>query len=198
MVHSMFYVSNLKKCLSDDPLAILLDEIHIDDKLHFVKKQVEIMDREVLSSSTVTYTSIFTDFEPWRFQWVSDDKLEALDAAPQSPRQAPPSPDYVPGPEHPPLPNYVPGPEEPEQASLSPDYVPESLMALSPGYVADLDSEEDPEEDLVEYLADGRDDADDESSDDDDDKKEEEEEKQEDSEDDDKEEEEHLALADSS
>nr|GFD31883.1 hypothetical protein [Tanacetum cinerariifolium] len=52
----------------------------------------------------------------------SDDKLEALDAAPQSPRQAPPSPDYVPGPEHPPLPNYVPGPEEPEQASLSPDY----------------------------------------------------------------------------
>ncbi|GJW98024.1 putative reverse transcriptase domain-containing protein [Tanacetum coccineum] len=32
-VHSTFYVSNLKKCLSDEPLAILLDEIHIDDKL---------------------------------------------------------------------------------------------------------------------------------------------------------------------
>nr|GFB25902.1 hypothetical protein [Tanacetum cinerariifolium] len=52
-----------------------------------------------------------------------------------------------------------------------------SLIALSLGYVADLDSEEDPEEDLAEYLADRRDDADDESSDDDDDKKEEEEEK---------------------
>ncbi|GJV27731.1 putative reverse transcriptase domain-containing protein [Tanacetum coccineum] len=46
-VHSTFHVSNLKKCLSDEPLAILLDEIHIDDKLHFVEEPVEIMDREV-------------------------------------------------------------------------------------------------------------------------------------------------------
>ncbi|GJZ00020.1 putative reverse transcriptase domain-containing protein [Tanacetum coccineum] len=46
-VHSTFHVSNLKKCLSDEPLAIPLDEIHIDDKLHFVEKPVEIMDREV-------------------------------------------------------------------------------------------------------------------------------------------------------
>nr|GEY76586.1 putative reverse transcriptase domain-containing protein [Tanacetum cinerariifolium] len=45
-VHSMFHVSNLKKCLSDEPLAISLDEIHIDDKLHFVEEPVEIMDRE--------------------------------------------------------------------------------------------------------------------------------------------------------
>ncbi|GJR55061.1 hypothetical protein Tco_1405582 [Tanacetum coccineum] len=46
-VHSTFQVSNLKKCLSDDPLAIPLDEIHIDDKLHFVEEPVEIMDREI-------------------------------------------------------------------------------------------------------------------------------------------------------
>ncbi|GJX53227.1 putative reverse transcriptase domain-containing protein [Tanacetum coccineum] len=42
-VHNTFHVSNLKKCLSDEPL----DEIHIDDKLHFVEEPVEIMDREV-------------------------------------------------------------------------------------------------------------------------------------------------------
>ncbi|GKB86481.1 putative reverse transcriptase domain-containing protein [Tanacetum coccineum] len=42
-VHSTFHVSSLKKCLSDEPL----DEIHIDDKLHFVEEPVEIMDREV-------------------------------------------------------------------------------------------------------------------------------------------------------
>ncbi|GJR15687.1 putative reverse transcriptase domain-containing protein [Tanacetum coccineum] len=36
-----------KKCLSDEPLAIPLDEIHTDDKLYFVEKPVEIMDREV-------------------------------------------------------------------------------------------------------------------------------------------------------
>ncbi|GJQ92453.1 putative reverse transcriptase domain-containing protein [Tanacetum coccineum] len=46
-VHSTFHVSNLKKCLSDESLAIPLDEIHIDDKLHFVEEPVEIMDHEV-------------------------------------------------------------------------------------------------------------------------------------------------------
>ncbi|GJZ07666.1 hypothetical protein Tco_0541459, partial [Tanacetum coccineum] len=46
-VHITFHVSNLKKCLSDEPLAVLLDEIHIDDKLCFVEEPVEIMDREV-------------------------------------------------------------------------------------------------------------------------------------------------------
>ncbi|GKC95815.1 hypothetical protein Tco_1161257 [Tanacetum coccineum] len=44
---STFHVSNLKKCLSDEPLAIPLDEIHIDDKLYFVEEPVDIMDREV-------------------------------------------------------------------------------------------------------------------------------------------------------
>ncbi|GJT37900.1 hypothetical protein Tco_0937765 [Tanacetum coccineum] len=46
-VHSTFHVSNLKKCLSDEPLAIPLDEIHIDDKLYFVEEPVKIMDHEV-------------------------------------------------------------------------------------------------------------------------------------------------------
>nr|GFA11275.1 putative reverse transcriptase domain-containing protein [Tanacetum cinerariifolium] len=46
-VHSTFHVSNLKKCLSDEPLAIPLDELHIDDKLRFVEEPVEIMDREI-------------------------------------------------------------------------------------------------------------------------------------------------------
>nr|GEU35535.1 putative reverse transcriptase domain-containing protein [Tanacetum cinerariifolium] len=46
-VHSTFHISNLKKCLSDEPLAFRLDEIHIDDKLHFVKEAVKIINREV-------------------------------------------------------------------------------------------------------------------------------------------------------
>nr|GEX55198.1 putative reverse transcriptase domain-containing protein [Tanacetum cinerariifolium] len=46
-VHSIFHVSNLKKCLSDEPLAIPLDELHIDNKLCFVEEPVEIMDREI-------------------------------------------------------------------------------------------------------------------------------------------------------
>ncbi|GJY39344.1 hypothetical protein Tco_0425708 [Tanacetum coccineum] len=46
-VHSTFHVSNLKKCLSDEPLAVPLDEIHIDDKLHFVEEPVEILECEI-------------------------------------------------------------------------------------------------------------------------------------------------------
>ncbi|GKD21390.1 hypothetical protein Tco_1223093 [Tanacetum coccineum] len=46
-VHSTFYVSNLKKCYADKPLAISLDEIQINDKLNFIEEPVKIMDREV-------------------------------------------------------------------------------------------------------------------------------------------------------
>ncbi|GKC84967.1 putative reverse transcriptase domain-containing protein [Tanacetum coccineum] len=46
-VHSTFHISNLKKCMSNEPLAIPLDEIQIDDKLHFIEEPVKIMDREV-------------------------------------------------------------------------------------------------------------------------------------------------------
>ncbi|GJZ53184.1 putative reverse transcriptase domain-containing protein [Tanacetum coccineum] len=46
-IHSTFHVSNLKKCFVDEPLAIPLDEIQIDDKLNFIEELVEIMDREV-------------------------------------------------------------------------------------------------------------------------------------------------------
>ncbi|GKF46572.1 hypothetical protein Tco_0136374 [Tanacetum coccineum] len=46
-VHNTFHVSNLKKCYADEPLAVSLDGLHIDDKLHFVEEPVEIMDREI-------------------------------------------------------------------------------------------------------------------------------------------------------
>ncbi|GJR71245.1 putative reverse transcriptase domain-containing protein [Tanacetum coccineum] len=46
-VHITFHVSNLKKCYADEPLAISLDEIQIDDKLKFIEEPVKIMDREV-------------------------------------------------------------------------------------------------------------------------------------------------------
>ncbi|GKE20295.1 putative reverse transcriptase domain-containing protein [Tanacetum coccineum] len=46
-VHNTFHVSNLKKCYADEPLAVLFDGLHIDDKLYFIEELVEIMDREV-------------------------------------------------------------------------------------------------------------------------------------------------------
>ncbi|GKF07773.1 hypothetical protein Tco_0041997, partial [Tanacetum coccineum] len=45
--HSTFYVSNLKKCSSDESLIILMKELRLNEKLNFVEEPVEIMDREV-------------------------------------------------------------------------------------------------------------------------------------------------------
>nr|GFA68972.1 hypothetical protein [Tanacetum cinerariifolium] len=69
--------------------------------------------------------------------------------------------------EAPPSPDYIPGPEEPEQAPPSPDYVP------GPEHANDEidDDDEDPKEDPVDYPTDGGDGDDDEegSSEDDED-----------------------------
>ncbi|GJZ01838.1 putative reverse transcriptase domain-containing protein [Tanacetum coccineum] len=46
-VHNTFHVSNLKKCYSDEPLAIPLKGLHINDKLQFVEEPVKIMKREI-------------------------------------------------------------------------------------------------------------------------------------------------------
>ncbi|GKB52926.1 hypothetical protein Tco_0903679 [Tanacetum coccineum] len=129
------------------------------------------------SSSTVTYTSVYTDSEPGRVFWRAGEELSnrgsprviiyGYDGLLMQP-VALPSPDYVPGPEHPPSPDYVPGPEHPPSPVEDP--------------------EEDPEEDHADYPTDEGDGDDEPSNDDDDDE----------DEDDNEEEERHLALADSS
>nr|GEY88537.1 putative reverse transcriptase domain-containing protein [Tanacetum cinerariifolium] len=46
-VHNTFHVSNLKKCLADVNLHVPLEEVKVDDKLHFVEEPIEILDRGV-------------------------------------------------------------------------------------------------------------------------------------------------------
>ncbi|GJS33337.1 hypothetical protein Tco_0531719 [Tanacetum coccineum] len=46
-VHNTFHVSNLKKCHVDEPLAVPLDGLNLDDKLHFVEEPLEIVGHEV-------------------------------------------------------------------------------------------------------------------------------------------------------
>ncbi|GKE90712.1 hypothetical protein Tco_1571807, partial [Tanacetum coccineum] len=135
------------------------------------------------ASSVVTYTSVYTDSAPGRVFWGADEEVSdggtprviiyGYDGLPMQP-VAPPSPDYVLGPEHPPSPDYVPGPEHPpspieipfvpepeypeylvpseDEAPMEDQPLPDdaSPVALSPGYVPDSDLEEDPEEDSEE------------------------------------------------
>nr|GEY97684.1 hypothetical protein [Tanacetum cinerariifolium] len=137
------------------------------------------------ASSAVTYTSVYTDSEPGRVFWGADEELSdggsprvivyEYDGLPMMP-VAPPSPDYIPGPEEPHTP---PSPQDEDEHELmfiqphDPDFVPEPIYheyipledehmlpakehplprvasptVEPPGYVA----ESDPEEDLEEY-----------------------------------------------
>nr|GEY97499.1 putative reverse transcriptase domain-containing protein [Tanacetum cinerariifolium] len=59
-VHNTLHVSNLKKCHADEPLAVPLDGLHLDDKFYFVEKPVEIMDSEVkrLNRSRIPFVKV--------------------------------------------------------------------------------------------------------------------------------------------
>nr|GEV84474.1 putative reverse transcriptase domain-containing protein [Tanacetum cinerariifolium] len=140
------------------------------------------------ASSAVTYTSVYTDSEPGRVFWGTDEELS--------------DGDYIPGPEEPhtppvsqdkderePMfiqphdPDYVPEPTYPEYIPLKDEHVlpvedqplppVDSPSAESPGYFAESDPKEDPEEyeddesedGLVDYPMDGGDDGDDDDGD---------------------------------
>nr|GFC73888.1 hypothetical protein [Tanacetum cinerariifolium] len=136
------------------------------------------------ASPAVTYTSVYTDSEPERVFWGADEELSdegyprvivyGYDGLPMMP-VAPPSTDYIPGPEEPHTP---PAPQDEDEHELMfiqphdtdfipepiyPEYIPledeqilpaeEQPLALvvsptaeSPGYVDESDPEEDPEE----------------------------------------------------
>nr|GEW65861.1 putative reverse transcriptase domain-containing protein [Tanacetum cinerariifolium] len=78
-VHSTFYVSNLKKCFSGEPLAILLDEIQIDDKLNFIEEPVKIMDQEVkqLKQSRIPIVKVHWNSRRGpEFTWEREDQMK--------------------------------------------------------------------------------------------------------------------------
>ncbi|GKF87304.1 hypothetical protein Tco_0258181, partial [Tanacetum coccineum] len=133
-----------------------------------------------LADSTVTYTEVSSPFED-----LSDIGSLVVDGLPMMP-EGPYA--YMVAPfQAPPSPNYVSGPEELEQAPLSPEFVPKTVYREfmppgdevflaeeqplpvvvspttdSPGYIADSDPDEDegdPEEDPANYPDDDDDDV---------------------------------------
>nr|GEY39239.1 hypothetical protein [Tanacetum cinerariifolium] len=78
-VHNTFHVSNLKKCHADEPLAVPLDGLHVDDKLHFVEEPVEIMDREVkrLKRSRIPLVKVqWNSKQGLEFTWEREDQFK--------------------------------------------------------------------------------------------------------------------------
>ncbi|GJU29941.1 putative reverse transcriptase domain-containing protein [Tanacetum coccineum] len=87
-VHSTFYVSNLKKCLSNESLVILMKELRLDDKLNFVEEQIVIMDRKVkrLRQSRIPIIKVrWNSKRGQEFTWEREDQIRAKPASPTYP-----------------------------------------------------------------------------------------------------------------
>ncbi|GKF66867.1 hypothetical protein Tco_0193384, partial [Tanacetum coccineum] len=74
-----FHVSNLKKCHADEPLAVPLDGLHLDDKLHFIKEPLEIVGREVkrLKRSRIPLVKVrWNSKRGPEFTWEREDQFK--------------------------------------------------------------------------------------------------------------------------
>nr|GEX16621.1 hypothetical protein [Tanacetum cinerariifolium] len=101
------------------------------------QRSVQDLHLTILATSFTLPDEIFSNYIP----------------GPEEPEQAPPSPDYVPGPEH--ADDEIVAEDQPyaegsSPIAQSPEYVPDSNFEAHPKN----DDDEDPEEDPVDYLAD--------------------------------------------
>ncbi|GJY98910.1 putative reverse transcriptase domain-containing protein [Tanacetum coccineum] len=79
-VHNTFYISNLKKCLSDESLIIPMKELQLDVKLNFVEEPMEIMDREIkqLKRSRIPIVKVRCNSKRGlEFTWEREDEISA-------------------------------------------------------------------------------------------------------------------------
>ncbi|GJY85641.1 putative reverse transcriptase domain-containing protein [Tanacetum coccineum] len=129
-VHNTFHISNLKKCLSDESLVILMKELRIDDKLNFMKEPIEIMDQKVkqLRQSRIpiikhVYLRIMSTPDYTHPIIIpSDYDVEDAFSSTHSPDYIPASPDYFPA---------LPGNTSPDPSDDLSKYLLASL-AISP------------------------------------------------------------------
>ncbi|GJY24416.1 hypothetical protein Tco_0398074 [Tanacetum coccineum] len=75
----MFHVLNLKKCLAEVDIVVLMDEIQLDDKLHMIEEPVEVVDREVkrLKQSRIPIVKVRWNLQRGpEFTWEREDQIK--------------------------------------------------------------------------------------------------------------------------
>ncbi|GKA18868.1 hypothetical protein Tco_0698783, partial [Tanacetum coccineum] len=78
-IHDTFHVSNLKECLAYVILHVPLEEIKIDNRLHFVEEPIEIIDCEVknLKQSRIPLVKVHWNSRRGpEFSWEREDEMK--------------------------------------------------------------------------------------------------------------------------
>ncbi|XP_021979132.1 uncharacterized protein LOC110875242 [Helianthus annuus] len=78
-IHDTFHVSKLKKRLSDESLIIPPEEIHVDDKLHFIEEPVEVLDSKIYKTRRSRIKLIKVRWNSKRgpeFTWERKDEIK--------------------------------------------------------------------------------------------------------------------------
>ncbi|GJY56294.1 putative reverse transcriptase domain-containing protein [Tanacetum coccineum] len=78
-IHNTFHVLNLKKCLAEGDVVVLMDEIQLDDKLHLIEEPVEVVDREVkrLKQSQIPIIKVRWNSQRGpEFTWEREDQIK--------------------------------------------------------------------------------------------------------------------------
>ncbi|GJS67620.1 putative reverse transcriptase domain-containing protein [Tanacetum coccineum] len=80
-IHSTFHVWNLKKCLAEGDVVVLMEEIQLDDKLHMIEEPVEIVLIRELSAIKASWIPMSLKFI-WKSKyvqkilWEREDKIK--------------------------------------------------------------------------------------------------------------------------
>nr|GFC46132.1 putative reverse transcriptase domain-containing protein [Tanacetum cinerariifolium] len=78
-IHSTFHVSNIKKCLAKGNIVAPMDEIQLDDKLHMIEEQMEVVNREVkrLKKSRIPIVIVHWNSQRGpKFTWEREDQIK--------------------------------------------------------------------------------------------------------------------------
>ena len=78
-VHPTFHVSNLRKCLADENLHIPLDEVRINESMHFVERPMEITDRGVKKLKSKRIPIVLVKWDSKRgpeLTWECEDQMK--------------------------------------------------------------------------------------------------------------------------
>ncbi|GJZ47390.1 putative reverse transcriptase domain-containing protein [Tanacetum coccineum] len=78
-IHSTFNVSNLKKCLAEGDIMVMMDGIQLDDKLYMIEEPVEVVDREVkrLKQSRIPIVKVRWNSQRGpEFTWEREDQIK--------------------------------------------------------------------------------------------------------------------------